>query len=373
VAASAASRPPTPERAGDPVAARLLGLTREAGSPGLAQARALVAARLTDLGFAVEVQPFRCTAAALVPVPLIGAGLGWLALLLAPLLVLPLSQPWLALALWLAGAASLGLLAAGAATGRGPAAWAGPAHEDANLIATRGRVVRRWIVAHLDTKAQGHSMAGRLVALWLMIAAVAALTALAAARLAAPVPLLAAAAGAGLAVLAGALAGRGRLRGATQGARDNGSGVVAALAAAQATRDPEVGVLITGGEELGLVGARLFARERAGALAGVEVVNFDTIDDRGPLWVVSHDPRGDALAAREAARLSALGIPVRRRRLPLGILTDSLALARAGASAITVARLDWATLRRMHTPRDTPDDLALATAERAGRTLGAAN
>jgi hypothetical protein len=373
VAASAESRLPTPDEPADSFAARLLSLTRESGSPGLAEARALVTARLIRLGFAVEIQPFRCTAAALVPLPLIGSGLGWLALLLTPLLVLPAPPHWLALAVWLAGAASLGLLSAGAAAGHGPAAWAGAPRDDANLIATRGREVRRWVVAHLDTKAQGHSMAGRLVAVWLLVVAAAVLTALSAARLAGAVPLLAVVPTVGLALLAGALANLGRLRGATRGARDNGSGIVAALAAAESTRDPTVGVLITGAEELGLVGARTFAREHTHSLAGVEVVNFDTLDDRGPFWVVSHDAAGDALADREAARLRGLGIPVRRRRLPLGILTDSLALARAGAAAITVARLDWGTLRRIHTPRDTPDDLALRSAEAAGRAVGATN
>lgn len=328
-----------------------------------------MASRLTDLGFAVEIQPFRCTAAALVPLPLVGAGLGWLALVLAPLLVLSTPPPWLALALWLGGAASLALLATGAAAGHGPAAWAGAPRDDANLIATRSPAVHRWIVAHLDTKAQGHSMAGRLIAVWLLVCAAIALTVLAVARLAGPISVAATATGAGLAVVAGTLASRGRLRGATQGARDNGSGVLAALAAAEATRDPGVGILITGAEELGLVGSRRFVRDRATALAGAEIVNLDTIDDRGLLWVVSHDARGDVLAEREAARLGGLGISVRRRRLPLGILTDSLALARAGASAVTIARLDWSTLRRIHTPADTPDGLALEAAERVGRAV----
>jgi hypothetical protein len=88
------------------------------------------------------------------------------------------------------GVVSLGLLAAGAAQGHGPAAWAGPTRQDANLIATRSPTVRRWIVAHLDSKAQGHSMAGRLVAVWLLICAAVALTGLAAARLTGPVPVL---------------------------------------------------------------------------------------------------------------------------------------------------------------------------------------
>jgi hypothetical protein len=39
--------------------------------------------------------------------------------------------------------------------------------------------------------------------------------------------------------------------------------------------------------------------------------------------------------------------------------------------ALTVGRLTWRTLRRIHTPRDTADDLSLVTAERIGRALGA--
>jgi hypothetical protein len=367
VAGSAASRPPTAEATeGRALAARILSLPRESGSPGLDQARALVADRLRELGFSVELQPFRCTAAALVPLPLIGAGLGWLALLVAPLLVLPTPPRWLALAVWAAGALSLGLFAAGAAAGHAPAGWIGPTRDDANLIATRSPAVRRWIVAHLDTKAQGHSMAGRLVAVWLMLLAAVCLSGLGVARLGGPVPAALAASAAGVAVLAGALATRGRLQGVTQGARDNGSGVIAALAAAEATRDPGIGILISGGEELGLIGARLFARDRAAMLAGAEAVNLDTIDGRGPLWVVSHDARGDALADRAVARLAGLGLEVRRRRLPFGILTDSLALARIGTPAITIARLDWSTLGRIHTPRDTAADLSLEAAERVG-------
>jgi hypothetical protein len=370
VAASGASRPPTPERSGSAALAdRLLALTRESGSPGLNEARALVAARLEGLGYRVETQPFRCTAAALVPLPLAGAGLGWLALALAPLLALSAPPPWLPLAVWAVGALSLALVALGAAGGHGPAAWAGPLRDDANLIATRSPDVRRWIVAHLDTKAQGHSMAGRLVAVWLMVAAVLALTALCLLRLGGPLPAWAAGTAAAMGVLAGALAARGRLEGATPGARDNGTGVLAALAAAERLRDPTVGVLITGAEELGLVGARLLVRDRRALLTGAEVVNFDTLDDRGPLWVVHHDARGRALAEREAARLAALGYVVRRRQLPLGILTDSLAFARMGVPAITIARLDWRTLRTIHTPADHPTGLSLATAERLGAAL----
>jgi hypothetical protein len=168
--------------------------------------------------------------------------------------------------------------------------------------------------------------------------------------------------------VAGALAGRGRLLGTSRGARDNGSGVVAALAFAEASADPESGVLITGGEEFGLVGARVFARVPEG-LHGTEVVNIDTIDDDGSLFVVSHDPRGALLARSAATKLGALGLPIRTRRLPVGILVDSLPLARAGATAVTIGRLTWRTLRVIHTPADVPETLSLETAEQVGRAM----
>jgi hypothetical protein len=143
---------------------------------------------------------------------------------------------------------------------------------------------------------------------------------------------------------------------------------VAALAFAEASSDEGTGVLITGGEEFGLVGARVFTRVQ-GSLQGIEVVNIDTIDDEGFLFVVSHDPRGAASAPVLAQRLEALGLTVRTRRLPLGILVDSLPLARAGAAAVTVGRLTWRTLRVIHTPADVPDGLSLDAAERVGRAI----
>jgi hypothetical protein len=349
--------------------ALVLRLPREAGTAAGAEAREAVTAHLVGLGYRVSLQRFSFAPASLNALPVFGAGLGGLALLLLPLLALPGAPAWGALLLWVTGLISLALL--GFSIGAGWITLGAVLREDANLIATRGDVpIRRWIVAHLDTKAQGHSMAGRLVAVWVIGAAVITLGALAALRLQGVVPLPLVAGGALLALVAGALAAGGRLHGTSQGARDNGSGVVAALAAAEASQDPATGVLITGAEEFGLVGARVFARLSSERLRGSTVVNLDTIDQEGKLYLVSHDARGDALAQVEAARLEAAGLAPRRRRLPLGILVDSLPLARAGVPALTVGRLTWRTLRRIHTPRDTPDDLSLATAERIGRVLG---
>ena len=347
-------------------ARRFLAHHREAGTPEAERARGVVAGHLTALGYRVTLQRFRFHPSALLGLPIFGAGIGASALLALPLLTLPTVPAAGALAVWSVMLAATTCLATGVAAGWFPL---GEAREDANLIAVRSEAsIRRWIVAHLDTKAQGQSMAGRLVAVWVLAAAIGGTVALVVARLWGPIPLWLGAADGVLGVVAGALAGGGRLKGTSRGARDNGSGVVAALAFAEASSDEETGVLITGGEEFGLVGARVFARAQGG-LKGIEVVNFDTIDDEGSLFVVSHDSRGEASAAALATRLGSLGFTVRVRRLPLGILVDSLPLARAGAAAVTIGRLTWRTLRVIHTPADVADGLSLDPAERVGRAI----
>jgi hypothetical protein len=348
---------------------RVLAGPREAGTPAAEAARRLVTEHLEALGYGVTLQRFRFHPSSLLGFPLLGAGLVLTGLLATPLLVLPAVPGWGALAVWLLGAVGSALLGIGVGLGRLPL---GDAREDANLIAIRGEgPVARWAVAHLDTKAQMQSMAGRLVAVWMVGLAAVALTGLAVARLAGPVPWWPAAAALLLTVGAGALAGRGRLRGTSVGARDNGSGVLAALAFAETSLDPGTGICITGAEEFGMVGARIFAAGLGSTVSGLEVLNFDTLDQEGDLYLVAHDPRGAELAARLEPRLRELGPRVRRRRLPVGILVDSLPLARAGARAVTLGRLTWRTARLIHTPADRPDALSLDFAEAVGRALGA--
>jgi Peptidase family M28 len=292
--------------------------------------------------------------------------LGGLALALLPFLHSNTLPSWAALAVWITGL--LALLAVATGVGLGWAPLGEPPREDANLIATRGNTPHRWIVAHLDSKAQAHSMAGRLVAVWMAVLAVVVLTGLSAVRVSGTLPVGWLIVGAGLALASGYLAGRGRLSGRSLGARDNGTGVIAALVAAETTADPQTGILITGAEEFGLIGARVFARHAFGS-SDMEFVNLDTLDEEGKLYLVSHDARGERLARNLAARLMPLGLPIRSRRLPLGIFVDSAPLARAGASSITIGRLTWRTLRRIHTAADTPHDLSLATAERVGKAI----
>lgn len=351
--------------------ARVLALPREAGTPEASAAREILADYLTSLGYQLRTQRFTFHPAMLDAFPLFGIGLGGLGLVLLPLLLLASVPAWGALVAWLAGLGALTALAAG--VGLGWAAFGAETREDANLVATRGPdPVRRWIVAHADTKAQGHSMAGRIVAVWVALAALAGLTTAALLRLGGAVPGPLAGAMALLAVVAGSLAARGRLRGRSPGARDNGSGLLAALAAA-GTAGPGVGILITGAEEFGLVGARIFARIAGPELRGTQVINVDTVDDEGGLYVISHDAAGAALARAELVRLAPLGIPARTRALPLGIFVDSHPLARAGASAVTIGRLNWRTLRRLHTSRDTAEGLTLELAARIGEVIARVN
>jgi hypothetical protein len=289
------------------------------------------------------------------------------ALLVLPLLVMPVWEK-AALLVWLAGLAAVASLGIG--VGLGWTTLGAPLREDANLLARRpGAEVKLWLVAHLDTKAQLQSMAGRLVAVWVAGTAVLLVTGLALVRVFAPLPLWAAAAACLLAVAGGALVARGRLRGGSPGARDNATGLLAVLTAAERSTAPGLGILVTGAEEFGLVGARVFVQERPELLAGREVVNVDTVDDQGPFYVVYHETQGKALATHLEPLLASLGLPCRRRRLPAGIMVDSLPLAPAAARAVTLARLDWGTLRRLHTPADTADGLAFETAGRLGRLL----
>ena len=151
------SRPPMPSL--DQTLERVLALAREAGTPAAAAARDLVAAHL---GARVpgRRQRFAFAPAQSHGFPVFGAGLGG----------------WPCCCSRCSGrtGARLGrcLVSLGdcccwrcspSGIGLGWLPLGGGAREDANLIATRGGVpVRRWIVAHLDTKAQRHSMAGRL-------------------------------------------------------------------------------------------------------------------------------------------------------------------------------------------------------------------
>jgi hypothetical protein len=226
--------------------------------------------------------------------------------------------------------------------------------EGVNLIAVRPHArVTTWLVAHYDSKGQPLSMATRLAAAALALVGALELLALAVRTLLGPLHMgvldvvLGAAGVFGVLLLA-----TNRVTDRSAGAVDNGSGVVAALAAADALpAEARVGVLLTDAEEYGLLGARALVRERANLLGDTSVVNFDGLDDRGRTIAFVH--RGGPTVDRMVAALGAL----RARWLP--VVVDGLALAGVTREAVTIMRGDWSTARIVHTPRDSAARLTL--------------
>ncbi len=156
---------------------------------------------------------------------------------------------------------------------------------------------------------------------------------------------------------------------ASPGALDNASGVAALVALAARERDrDDVAFLVTEGEELGLVGARAACRQLPPVFG---VINLDGLDDRGEFHIIErHGIRRRGYAPHLVAALltaaEALGIPARRRHLPLGILLDHVPLVEAGFPAVTVMRGDGGSLRRVHRPTD---HVAQLTGEGCGTTV----
>ena len=152
----------------DETVRQILALPREAGTPEALKARELVADYLTGLGYTVVSQGFTFAPSSLrrlshlwrrpgrpgsgtVPFPRLRRHSGR-------------GQPS---AVWSSGLLALTIVAGG--VGLGWVHLGEGVREDANLIATCGSSPpRRWVVAHLDSKAQGHSMAGRLMAVWVV-------------------------------------------------------------------------------------------------------------------------------------------------------------------------------------------------------------
>ncbi len=354
----------------DATVARVLELAREAGTPAAVEARRLLALHLQRLGYQVRERRFTFPAASLSAFPLAGAGLGWLTLVQIPLLTVTGGPAWLALATWLVGLAALGLVVAGVALG-----WTGlggETREDANLVAVRpGSRPTRWVVAHTDAIGFGQSLWGRWLTLGAFAGSIAAFTALGLVRLGEPLHVDLVGAAAALAVATCGLSVRAGRRVPSLGARDGGTGLFAALAAAAAAADGSVGLLLTGAREFGLGGARIAAREDAQLLAGAQVVDLGILDDEGVVTVVLHGSGGLDLAASLAARLDGRGLRVRRAARWTGRFTEGRVLAAQAAGSLSLLRGTRRTAARVHTRRDDPAGLEFRTAAAVGEALAA--
>lgn len=148
---------------------------------------------------------------------------------------------------------------------------------------------------------------------------------------------------------------------ASPGAFDNASGVAAVVGAARKVgAGRRVGVLITDAEELGLAGARAWAK--AGRVPKAEsrehvVLNCDGVDDRGDFVVMTSGARPEAIVRAVAEASRAVAITTSFSRMLPGLLTDSVAFADAGHASVTFSRGTLMSLARVHSRRDNLSNL----------------
>jgi Peptidase family M28 len=314
-----------------------------------------ITARLVAMGYSVRLQDFTASPRRLYAPRVAGTGLGWVTLGSALLLTLPVPA-WSAVVAGGAALAVVALIAYGIAEGHLPIGL--PQVSATNIIADRGVAPAVWLVAHSDSKAQSLSLSGRVMAVSLVVVGGVGLGVSFVVRLGGPLPLWQTAAVCLVALTGAIMLTLPPIRGGSPGAVDNASGVIAALAAAEALRDrSDVGVLITDAEEFGMEGARAFVKS---GLARGLFVNFDGVDGVGAYNVMQHKAgRSQSLsgAHRRVRRavtdeLSRDGTPVRRAPLPLGVFVDGSVLAKGGMAGVTVSRGTWHTLQVIHTARD---------------------
>ncbi len=244
-----------------------------------------------------------------------------------------------------------------------------------NLEARRGNP-KVWLVAHLDSKSQTVPMLIRIassvgLATVIVVSAMVLLASLLGAT--SPGGLWPALEIAGLVTAVPSLLCFVRNR--SNGAVDNASGVVAVLLAPESGSAPlDLGILITSGEELGLAGARAWARvhgRRGSADSGIKVLNCDTVDDAGGWRCMYTGPRPRRIAAAVASTATRSGIRLPIGSLIPGILADSIAFADLGIEAVTLSRGTLSTLARVHTRRDNSNAIAAEGAAEASLLLSA--
>jgi peptidase M28-like protein len=159
------------------------------------------------------------------------------------------------------------------------------------------------------------------------------------------------------------------VRNQSAGALDNATGVVTVLLAASALASlPNIGVLITSGEELGLAGARVWALT---ASAESVVLNCDTVDDSGQWRLMYTGERPREISAAIARISSSFDPGLAPSRMIPGILADSMAFSDKGIEAVTLSRGTISTLARIHTRRDTSIALSGSGVAEASRVLAA--
>jgi hypothetical protein len=347
---------------------REIAVPRVAGS--LQQARMMESLKreLTGRGFAITEHRFRATPARLNAVAFLGFAVAWPG---GAVLAFGAGEPGSDLSRFVLGGIALVVLLLGTPLRRAfLEEMGGPRSTGAiNLLATRaGTPPQVWLAAHYDSKGQVFSMAARLLLVACAVPGAAALVTLAAlTRVGASPPPGAWTAAAVCALVGGGPLMLNALLRESPGAVDNATGILAVLGVLdRLPPDAAVGVVLPDAEEWGLLGARALVREHPDQFRDAAVLNFDGIDDRGALIALVHRPGRtvDAICTALGAR--------RARFLP--VVVDGIALARGARECVTIMRGDWATMRVVHTPRDTAARLTLEgvgqVAEGVTRGLG---
>jgi len=377
----------------DPAAAleqaRALALPRRVGTAANEAVIADLSDRLRTYGCAVDVEPFDFSA--------VGEQAIVVYVLIAQILILIIFWAW-GFSAWGAVAPAVVLVALLAGSGKiyRAAARASLWPRDLTGVSrlrrfwlTRGRRYRTanvvahiptppgaasrpplLLVAHSDSKSQALPLVGRmgLVALASLAALIFAL--LSVLRLWAPGVTSAAALAGLVAILSGVplvfllMAGSGN---ASPGAIDNASGAGLALHLAECLcAEPParpVTVLITGAEELGLLGSLAYVQaQAAGSLRGAAVLNFDGIGTAGRLALVG----GAGGPLEQAVRAACAQLGISLGRLPLvGAQFDHLPFADAGIDALSLVTVSRAALS-VHTPNDDMSKLDVEGFRQAG-------
>jgi hypothetical protein len=329
--------------AGAPHLARLGGRARPAGSEAAADARRYCAGVLRELGCSVSELEFEYSQfPGRWATPAAGFFLPAIATAVVALRARVVWWPAVGVAL-AAAAAMFGLFVARRGVLDLPWARARGTNLEARRRGAAGAEPTVWLVAHVDSKWQPVSMLLRVAGVSVVGVSILGLVGALAAGAASIADFLAALWIGAIPLMLSVVGDR------NHGSLDNASGVATVLdAVALLPREMAIGVLITDAEELALAGAAAWARGREAGIA----LNCDSVDDDGSLVVMftGRMPVG-VVSSLERAALE-VGEPMRTLRLLPGILTDSVALAKAGWQTVTLSRGTIRTLGRIHTSRD---------------------
>lgn len=152
------------------------------------------------------------------------------------------------------------------------------------------------------------------------------------------------------------------------GANDNLTGCYMGIAVLKALRDEgielentEIGVILTGSEEIGLRGAKAWAEAHPDEFKDVPtfIYSFDTINDPKYLMANYRDLNGTVKSDAELADLffeaaEKVGVPCKKGMIPpLGGAVDAAAFTQAGFRAAGITGLNHKLERYYHTRLDT--------------------